>query len=783
MFRTNWKSGRGLATAAIVATLGLLVVAALPWDGRTIRETDCWILPNGRVVNMPGQSTCPLHPDDLLTAADVDGKRLAVQYGGAMHHALHSAGEALEVEALTPQGRKRRTLPVHRVGPNERIERGVLAGALAALLLVLPLSILWRSTAHAALPFAIVYGLVATISIAALCGRESTLHVAAAMLAFSAIPPVVLHLALVFPRDRRMIRAAPRSQWLPYLLLFVLVPAGWFAIVHNPSVWPAFLFTVLALTAGAWLVFVASCAFALRESDSPIERARARVLCYGALLLPLVPTLAIAPRATGIPDLLTTFVTSAAVMLPIPIGLAITRYNLFNVGWDARRSIGRLIYLMGAAGLVTLVFQVGADLTGAGKTSIVRTFLLSLIALSVAEMLLRRVPGIIDSMLLPKLHAFRTEQRAFAKHVATLTDEDEVARLLTEALKRTVEPERGCVFLNLDGIWRPACPFGRNPPSEGATARKMRVLLGRATVVHFAREDSEHAELFHHLLNRGIEASAALRSGGRLLGLVVIGSRPDARPYSDIELQQVEALVTQATKTLESARLAGELVTAERHSTRGRVALALAHDLGKELDWIVRLAERLPERLSDEKRLRRDARQIAELASGVQESLHDFVEESTRSNAEAGATRLEEVLGLAARQVSRIHGAERVTTRLDPSARNVLVHPATIRVTANLLDNAVRASAGDQPVEISARHDGEKIEIAVSDSGCGMTPEVAAQVFTAGFTTRRDEGGLGIGLSAAREIVEALGGSITLESEVGNGTQVIVSLRIERRST
>ena len=456
------------------------------------------------------------------------------------------------------------------------------------------------------------------------------------------------------------------------------MPAGWFALDRNPSVWPAFLFTVLALTAGSWLVFIASCAFALWESDSALERARARLLCFGALVLPIAATVPMALRTSGLDTLLITYTASAAFTLPLPIGVAITRYNLFNVGWDARRSIGRLVYLMGAAALVTLVFQAGAGVVGAQQASIVRTFVLSLIALSIAETLLRRVPGIIDSMLLPRLHEFRNEEHAFANRVATLTDEDEIARLLADSIIRTVEPEGGCVFLNLDGIWRPACPFGHNPVSDSATARKLQVLLNGETLVHFAREASAYKDDFRRLLSRGIEVGAALRSCGRLLGIVIISSRPDRRPYTDVELELVEALIKQATKPLERARLAGELVTSERHSTTGRVALALAHDLGKELDWIARLAKRLPDRLGDETRRRRDAGQIAEMASDVQEALHDFVEESTRSSAEADSTRLDEVVALATRRVSRIHGSERVTTRLDPSVRRLFVHPATI---------------------------------------------------------------------------------------------------------
>ena len=61
-----------------------------------------------------------------------------------------------------------------------------------------------------------------------------------------------------------------------------------------------------------------------------------------------------------------------------------------------------------------------------------------------------------------------------------------------------------------------------------------------------------------------------------------------------------------AAMSLNNARLARGLQVSEHNATTGRVAVALAHDVGKELDWIGNLARRLPTRLSDTDRVERD---------------------------------------------------------------------------------------------------------------------------------------------------------------------------------
>ncbi|PZT70072.1 ATPase [Streptomyces sp. SW4] len=89
-------------------------------------------------------------------------------------------------------------------------------------------------------------------------------------------------------------------------------------------------------------------------------------------------------------------------------------------------------------------------------------------------------------------------------------------------------------------------------------------------------------------------------------------------------------------------------------------------------------------------------------------------------------------------------------------------------VVGNLLDNAVEAAAsqhaGDEAwVEVELRQDASSVEIVVRDSGPGVAPELAREVFAHGFTTKAArEGGRGIGLALTRLVCERHGGEISV---------------------
>src|SRR5690606_37915649 len=72
-----------------------------------------------------------------------------------------------------------------------------------------------------------------------------------------------------------------------------------------------------------------------------------------------------------------------------------------------------------------------------------------------------------------------------------------------------------------------------------------------------------------------------------------------------------------------------------------------------------------------------------------------------------------------------------------------------------------------------------RVALAVRDSGQGMSPEVLERAFEPFFTTRREHGGSGMGLSSAHGIAQAMGGTIRAESEIGEGTTILIELPVE----
>jgi signal transduction histidine kinase len=104
-----------------------------------------------------------------------------------------------------------------------------------------------------------------------------------------------------------------------------------------------------------------------------------------------------------------------------------------------------------------------------------------------------------------------------------------------------------------------------------------------------------------------------------------------------------------------------------------------------------------------------------------------------------------------------------------------------IQIATNLVGNAVKYGRG-RPIDVTVRAEGGVAMLEVIDRGIGISDEDRERIFDRfeRAVSERHYGGLGLGLWITREIVKVLGGEITVESTLGEGSTFTVRLPVKR---
>jgi two-component system NtrC family sensor kinase len=109
--------------------------------------------------------------------------------------------------------------------------------------------------------------------------------------------------------------------------------------------------------------------------------------------------------------------------------------------------------------------------------------------------------------------------------------------------------------------------------------------------------------------------------------------------------------------------------------------------------------------------------------------------------------------------------------------------PQLRQVILNFLTNATHAIGKDGAVTITTRLSGDAaVDIIISDTGRGIPEADLGKIFDPFFTTKPPGRGTGLGLSICHGIIQRLGGRITVESQVGRGTEFTITLPLSRES-
>ena len=237
-----------------------------------------------------------------------------------------------------------------------------------------------------------------------------------------------------------------------------------------------------------------------------------------------------------------------------------------------------------------------------------------------------------------------------------------------------------------------------------------------------------------------------------------------------------KVLMLDAQLAMESY-IARRVRASEDLASMATIVAGLAHEIGTPMSVIQGHAELLESSVKDEagrRRLTTIREQIDRIAQIVQTVLN-------MARPARGEPMPVELVGLARETLAFLAEklrARAITPRISAAEPVTLVgdHDKLEQTLINLVLNAVDAMPRGGTVEIAVERQGAHAELRVSDSGDGMSEEVAARVFDPFFTTKPTGRGNGLGLAVVRGIVADHGGSIRVTSAPGRGTTFTIEL-------
>jgi signal transduction histidine kinase len=221
-----------------------------------------------------------------------------------------------------------------------------------------------------------------------------------------------------------------------------------------------------------------------------------------------------------------------------------------------------------------------------------------------------------------------------------------------------------------------------------------------------------------------------------------------------------------------------QLLQSERLAAVGKLAARVAHEVNNPLA-IIKTAICILRNQSDEDdlpngHLKTIEEEINRIARILRELL-DFsrpcpIEQVADVNAVIQSLELLLAQNLQEKQIA-------LSVMLDPTVPRAQMSPDHLKqVLFNLVRNAEDAMPSGGHLKIQTAPAEAGVEVSITDSGCGITPEHIPYLFDPFFTTKADQGGMGLGLSVLYGIIKNAHGRIEVESEVGKGSTFLVIL-------
>lgn len=236
-----------------------------------------------------------------------------------------------------------------------------------------------------------------------------------------------------------------------------------------------------------------------------------------------------------------------------------------------------------------------------------------------------------------------------------------------------------------------------------------------------------------------------------------------------------------------------QLIQSQKLASIGELSSGIAHEInnplaiiGQEAEWMRHLLKEGEscgsERYED---LQDSLQEIVRQVDRCKDITHKLLDFARKKDPLMQTTDLNKLIEDMVKLVEKeaVHKHIILVRKYGPDMPSVYTDPPLLRqVVLNLLNNAVYAIGQDGSITVATRtgqNDSAIVEI--KDTGCGIAKEHLSKIFDPFFTTKPQGKGTGLGLSICHGIVTKLGGRISVESAVGEGTTFFVDLPLKQR--
>jgi PAS domain S-box-containing protein len=272
----------------------------------------------------------------------------------------------------------------------------------------------------------------------------------------------------------------------------------------------------------------------------------------------------------------------------------------------------------------------------------------------------------------------------------------------------------------------------------------------------------------------------------RVRGTITFMSSDEDRRFTDSDLDTALHLAGRAAIAIENALLYAEARQASRE--RDQFLAVAAHELRSPLTSMKGFSQLLLRRAEQEsagpewiRGLKTIDSQVNRVAGLVSRLLDVSRIAENHLNLEVEDVDMADVLRDAVSEAQLTAEAHSIVLVISDDPLTAEVDRSRIeQVLSNLIDNAVKYSPADSQITVSVAADTDSLSVSVRDNGLGIDPDARQRLFNRFYrgtrTARNSSEGLGLGLYVARGIVEAHGGTISVESVPGEGSVFTVTI-------